>query len=93
MGGAPDGSLLIADCYDPSVSAHNMQDLDNGRLYQVAPENHKYGTTAPDLSAVNGAAAALRSPNMSTRYLAWTALNTTQGAANSTLARLATPIR
>jgi putative membrane-bound dehydrogenase-like protein len=86
---APDGSLLIADWYDPGVGGHNMQDLDNGRIYRVAPANHKYGTAKPDFSTADGAAAALKSPNMATRYLAWTALNKMQGAAKSALAKLA----
>ena len=86
---APDGSLLVADWYDPGVGGHGMRDLENGRLYLVAPAGHKYGAGKPDFSTADGAAAALKSPNMATRYLAWTALHKMGASANSALATLA----
>lgn len=75
---APDGSLLIADWYDPGVGGHRMQDAKRGRIFRVIPKGQglaaKYVTAAADVSTVDGAMQSLRSPNMSTRYLAWTAL-------------------
>ena len=32
---APDGSLIIADWYDPGVGGHNMQDLDRGLVVGI----------------------------------------------------------
>jgi putative membrane-bound dehydrogenase-like protein len=87
---APDGSILVADWYDPGVGGHNMQDLENGRIYRVAPADHKYGAAKPDFSTPSGAAEALKSPNMATRYLAWTALRKIGASAKSAVAKLAT---
>ncbi len=72
---APDGSLIVADWYDPGVGGHNMRDLDRGRLFLVAPEGHKYHVPKTDLTTLAGAAEALKSPNEATRYLAWNKLH------------------
>ncbi len=74
---APDGSLIIADWYDPGVGGHGMGDLDRGRLFRVAPKGKTtYKITKVDTSTTEGAIAALKSPNNATRYLGWTALST-----------------
>jgi putative membrane-bound dehydrogenase-like protein len=85
---APDGSLLVADWYDPGVGGHNVQDLTHGRIIRVAPEGVPYETrSAPDLSTPEQAVAALESPNLATRYLAYRALEGWQGKAAKALAR------
>lgn len=71
----PDGSLFVTDWYDPGVGGHNMQDLDRGRLFRLAPPNTPYKFAAADFSTVSGAIEALGSPNAATRYLAWQALH------------------
>ena len=76
---APDGSLIVADWYDPGVGGHRMQDIERGRLFRVSKKggiNGKGTFTIPktDFSTPESAAEALRSPNHATRYLAWTAL-------------------
>lgn len=72
---APDGSVFVADWYDPGVGGHGMGDLDHGRVYRITPKEHKgYQTPAIDLSTPEGAVKALASPNEETRYLALTAL-------------------
>ena len=71
---APDGSLIVADWYDPGVGGHNMRDLERGRLFLVAPDGHQYQSPKVDVSKIDGAIAALKSPNQATRYLAWHAL-------------------
>ncbi len=71
---APDGSLFVADWYDPGVGGHRMGDADRGRLFRVAPPKTPYKIPKVDVSTVEGAIAALRSPNEATRYLAWNAL-------------------
>jgi len=75
---APDGSVLIADWYDPGVGGHRMQDAKHGRIFRVFPKGNdaasKYQSPALDVSTPEGAIAALSSPNMSCRYLGWTAL-------------------
>ena len=71
---APDGSLIVADWYDPGVGGHNMRDLERGRLFLVAPDGHQYQSPKVDVSKIDGAIVALKSPNQATRYLAWHAL-------------------
>jgi len=72
---APDGSLMVADWYDPGVGGHRMQDIEHGRIFRLAPASAAhYRIPAVDVSTPAGAALALQSPNMSTQYLAWTAL-------------------
>ena len=72
---APDGSLIVADWYDPGVGGHHMGDSARGRLFRITPPGHQgYRFAESDLSTVPGAVAALKSPNVSTRYLAGQAL-------------------
>jgi len=86
---APDGSLLVADWYDPGVGGHRMQDIAHGRLFRVAPPDApRYVSPQVDVSTVEGATQALQSPNMATRYLAWNALMKFGPAAESALVKL-----
>ena len=73
---APDGSLIVADWYDPGVGGHRMQDVQRGRLFRVTAKNAggKYQSPAVDFSTPELSAQALGSPNLATRYLAWKAL-------------------
>ncbi len=72
---APDGSMFVTDWYDPGVGGHNMQDLERGRLFRLAPEGIKYTVPKFDLSTSQGAVAALKNPCNSVRYLAYQALS------------------
>ena len=72
---APDGSLFVADWYDPGVGGHGMRDLERGRIFRIAPPGSKYQVPEFDASTVEGAIQALRNPNLSARYLGWTALH------------------
>ena len=72
---APDGSLIIADWYDPGVGGHRMGDAEKGRLFRVAPPNSPYKAPAYDFETIDGAIVALQSPNLEARYLAWTKLH------------------
>jgi len=72
---APDGSLIVADWYDPGVGGHGMGDVTRGRLFRVTtPTSLKYQVPSFKLDTVEGAVAALKSPNEEQRYLAWQAL-------------------
>ena len=87
---APDGSLIVADWYDPGVGGHNMRDLDRGRLFRVTPKGHKgYKLPKNDFKSTKGLIAALGSPNNSVRHIAWTELNLRQGAVKSALQKMA----
>jgi putative membrane-bound dehydrogenase-like protein len=89
---APDGSLMIADWNDPGVGGHNMGDRDlatmRGRVYRLAPRGHKYSVPKLDLKSAEGCVAALQSPNLATRYLAWTELHKMQGQAEQALVKI-----
>ncbi len=97
---APDGSLMVADWYDPGVGGHATGDKPKpgdsaaafqprGRVYRVAPSSApKYTIPAIDLSTPAGAAGALASPNLATRYLAWTKLHDLGTAAEPELLKM-----
>ncbi|MDB6006354.1 MAG: rane-bound dehydrogenase domain protein, partial [Prosthecobacter sp.] len=72
---APDGSLIVADWYDPGVGGHGMGDVTRGRLFRVTTKAaEKYLAPSFKLDTVEGAVAALKSPNEEQRYLATQAL-------------------
>lgn len=71
---APDGSLFVTDWYDPGVGGHNMQDMERGRLFRLAPPGKNYEVPKFDFSSPDGAVTALRNPAASVRYLAFEAL-------------------
>ncbi len=72
---APDGSLIVADWYDPGVGGHGMGDVTRGRLFRVTTKAAvKHQVPSFKLDTVEGAVAALKSPNEDQRYLAWQAL-------------------
>lgn len=85
---APDGSLFIADWYDPGIGGHQVADLETGRLFRVAPPDVPYRVPALDLETPAAAAAALTSPNLATRYLAWMRLHAWQAEAEPALREL-----
>ncbi|WP_246109913.1 PVC-type heme-binding CxxCH protein [Roseimaritima multifibrata] len=74
---APDGSLIIADWYDPGVGGHGMGDLERGRLFRITPYDHDgtYKVPAFDFSTVDGAIVGLHSPNAAARFQAWQSLH------------------
>lgn len=85
---APDGSLIVADWYDPGVGGHRQGDIERGRLFRVAPPGSKYMVSKPDLSTLEGAAEALKSPNVATRFMAFQKLHKAGEAAEDVLARM-----
>ncbi len=85
---APDGSLIVADWYDPGVGGHRQSDIERGRLFRVAPPGSQYMVNKPDFSTVAGAAEALQSPNVATRYLAYQKLRAAGEDAEDVLAKI-----
>ncbi|MEP7373010.1 MAG: PVC-type heme-binding CxxCH protein [Chitinophagaceae bacterium] len=71
---APDGSLIIADWYDPGVGGHAAGDQVRGRIYRVAPTGSKYSIPQQDYTTAAGAITALQNPNLSVRHHAFSAL-------------------
>ncbi len=68
---APDGSVFVADWYDPGVGGHGMGDWTRGRIYRLTPTGHK-GYTVPEvkLETKEGIKAALKSPNLAAQAYA-----------------------
>lgn len=85
---APDGSLFVTDWYDPGVGGHRQGDLDRGRLFRIAPPGVAYKVPKFDYSTAQGAVEALKNPNLSVRYKAWTALHEMGAAAKQALLTL-----
>ncbi len=68
---APDGSVIVADWYDPGVGGHGMGDWTRGRIYRVTPKGHQgYKVPAVKLDTKEGVLAALGSPCLATRAVA-----------------------
>jgi putative membrane-bound dehydrogenase-like protein len=73
---APDGSLIVADWYDPGVGGHQAGDQSRGRIYRVAPADAAaYKVPPMDLTTPAGAVQALQSPNLAVRFHAYNALH------------------
>ncbi|MCC5937189.1 MAG: c-type cytochrome [Lunatimonas sp.] len=85
---APDGSLMVADWYDPGVGGHQVGDLNRGRIFRLAPPKSPYKVPPLDFSSLEGAAKALENPNLSVRYLAWKKLKSEGAAAEGVLAKI-----
>ncbi|MEY3956614.1 MAG: hypothetical protein RLZ73_1069 [Bacteroidota bacterium] len=82
---APDGSLFVADWYDPGVGGHQAGDQAKGRIYRIAPKSHAYKKTTFDLSTPESAFQALQNPNLEIRFLAFQALKKMGAKAESVL--------
>jgi putative membrane-bound dehydrogenase-like protein len=86
---APDGTLMVADLYDPGAGQTGSgSDLNRGRIYRVAPPKTPYQVPTYDYSTPEGAVTALQSPNMNARYKAWYALMDHRRAAEPALESL-----
>ncbi len=67
---APDGSVFVADWYDPGVGGHGMGDTTRGRIYRLAPKGNKPSVPKVNLETEDGILAALASPNLAVRFMA-----------------------
>ncbi len=67
---APDGSVYVADWYDPGVGGHGIGDFTRGRIYRLAPPGNKPSVPKVGLESKEGIVAALGSPALSVRYMA-----------------------
>ncbi len=85
---APDGSLIIADWYDPGVGGHAAGDQTRGRIYRVAPKGTKYTVPSLDYATADDAVNALQNPNLDVRYHAFTSLHNMGASAIPALEKL-----
>ncbi|HEY5919734.1 MAG TPA: PVC-type heme-binding CxxCH protein [Chryseolinea sp.] len=68
---APDGSLFVADWYDPILGGGAAGDAVQGRIYRVASNATSYDLPAFDLSNISSSIEALKSPNIEARFMAF----------------------
>lgn len=66
---APDGSVFVADWYDPGVGGNYAGDQSRGRIYRVAPKNTGYFRDSFGRNRYPTSPLDLKSPNLSTRSL------------------------
>ena len=85
---APDGSLFIADWYDPILGGGAAADAQQGRIYRVARSAKKYVVPPAETSTIDGAIAALKSPNPETRFAAFQYLENAGTKASEALERM-----
>ncbi len=70
-----DGSVFIADWYDPIVGGHAMHDKEGfGRIYRLKPKNKTLKTPVLDLGSTPGQLLALANPAVNVRHLGFAAL-------------------
>ena len=85
---SPDGSLFVADWYDPGVGGHQAGDVNRGRIYRIAPKGSDYELPVVDVASIPGAINALINPNPATRFLGWNAIASAGSKAESGLKEL-----
>ena len=71
---APDGSLIVADWYDPVVGGHDARDKESGRIYRISPGGSAYKMPSFDYTTPEGVVKALQNPNLVARRKAWSAI-------------------
>jgi len=73
---APDGSVFVADWYDPAVGGHKFGDPERGRIYRITAKGQSAYLPKPvPMSNLDECAAALGNANLSVRMLAWNKLH------------------
>jgi putative membrane-bound dehydrogenase-like protein len=85
---APDGSIFIADWYDPAVGGHKFGDVERGRIYRVAPKGNAYKPVQNPLKTMEDAIEGLKNPNLAVRELAWLKLHNAPTEATPLLEKL-----
>jgi putative heme-binding domain-containing protein len=85
---APDGSLFVADWYDPGVGGHQMGDPNRGRIYRIAPPKSLYQISKINLETPEGAVEALLNPNPATRYWGYYTLSSMKEKAVPALVKI-----
>lgn len=70
-----DGTLFVADWYDPVVGGHLMQDTTAyGRIYRIVPRNRTTSKPTIDFTTTEGQLQALKNPAVNVRFEAFTKL-------------------
>jgi putative membrane-bound dehydrogenase-like protein len=87
----PDGSIYVADWFDPRVGGHaDLDEKMTGAIYRITPRGTKLTTPKLDLTTTAGQVAALQSPAINTRALGFSKLRAQGAAAVAPVAALLT---
>ena len=71
----PDGSIYVADWYDPVVGGHQSKDGEvYGRIYRITPKGQTLTTPTFDLETTAGQIKALKNPSPNVRSLGFSRL-------------------
>ncbi|WP_460956835.1 PVC-type heme-binding CxxCH protein [Spirosoma litoris] len=72
---APDGSVMVADWYDPGIGGGTAADATKGRIYRVSyGDKAAYHVPTLRFDTPEAATEALKNPNWATRRKAWASL-------------------
>ncbi len=86
---APDGSIFIADWFDPRTGGHAALDSSfSGAIYRLTPKGKKLTTPKLDLTTTAGQIAALKSPAVNVRALGFMKLKDAGAASVAPVAAL-----
>lgn len=85
---APDGSVFVADWYDPGVGGGAAADSERGRIFRISGGASEYEIEALPVNTLDKAIIALKSPNQATRFLGWNMLHDAGEGAESYLLKL-----
>lgn len=78
---APDGSIFVADWFDPRTGGHSAFDSTfSGTIYRITPKGKKLSTPKLDLNTTAGQVAALKSPAVNVRALGFNKLKSAGAA-------------
>ncbi len=86
---APDGSIFVADWFDPRSGGHSALDSTfSGTIYRITPKGKKLTTPKFDLNTTAGQIAALKSPAVNVRALGFNKLKAAGAASLAPVAAL-----
>ncbi len=86
---APDGSVTVADWYDPGIGGGTAADANKGRIYRISyGANRLYRSPKLRFDTPETAIEALKSPNWAARRKAWASLQKAGPQAEKSLVKL-----
>ncbi|MBD2701301.1 c-type cytochrome [Spirosoma sp. BT702] len=86
---APDGSVMVADWYDPGIGGGTAADANRGRIYRVNyGEKATYRAPKLRFDTPEAATEALKNPNWAARRKAWASLQKMGSKAENSLQKL-----
>lgn len=89
VGVGPDGAIYVADWTDPRVGGHDtLDDAASGVIYRIAPKGFKPSVPKFDLTTIEGAITALKSPAVNVRSLGYQKLKASGESAYDAVAKV-----